>query len=166
MIDDNLITVKNKIIEKGIKINPPLNRKIIDEFERCNNIILPKELAHFYTEVCNGCEMIDGFNLRKFEELDLHIDIMKKEFIFDKYWIWEDEPNDDLEPTVKHGNVELINIGCGQTWNIIITGKEKGQMWYFTDVGIQPCAPKRGFLSWFEFWLDGNEDYFMDFVYE
>lgn len=58
----------------------------------------------------------------------------------------------------------MIDIGDSQTWNIIINGKEEGKMWFFTDVGIQPCAPSMNFLEWFEFWLDGNEDYFYEFI--
>lgn len=64
---------------------------------------------------------------------------------------------------VGNGNVSLIDIGDCQSWNIIVTGEERGRMWFFTDVGIQPCVPNRGFLSWFEYWLDGNENYFGEF---
>ncbi len=58
-----------------------------------------------------------------------------------------------------------MDLGCSMTWNLIILGKEKGQMWFFTDVGILPCCPKMSFLDWFEFWLDGGEDYFYEFEY-
>lgn len=57
----------------------------------------------------------------------------------------------------------MIDIGCGQTWNIIVFGKEYGKMWNYTDVGIAPAAPELSFLEWFEFWLDGGEDYFKEF---
>ena len=64
---------------------------------------------------------------------------------------------------VGNGNISLIDIGDCQSWNIVVTGEERGRMWFFTDVGIQPCVPNRGFLSWFEYWLDGNENYFGEF---
>lgn len=67
---------------------------------------------------------------------------------------------------VDKGNIQLIDVGDGQSWNIIITGNERGQMWFFTDIGIQPCAPRRDFLSWFEYWIDGNDDYFKEFKYD
>lgn len=30
-------------------------------------------------------------------------------------------------------------------------------MCFFTDVEIQPAAPGRSFLEWFDYWLDGGE---------
>jgi hypothetical protein len=95
--------------------------------------------------------------------LNIDIEKAKEKFPFDKYWVWEDEPGDVNLDDVLKGNIELIDIGDAQTWNIIINGKERGQMWFFADVGIQPCAPKRSFLSWYEYWLDGNDDYFSEF---
>ena len=50
--------------------------------------------------------------------------------------------------------IELINIGDAQSCNIVVTGKQRGKMWFFTDVGIQPCAPEMSFLEWFEYWLE------------
>jgi hypothetical protein len=87
-----------------------------------------------------------------------------KNFNFDKYWVWENDTSDTLLNKITYGNIELIDIGDAQSWNIVISGEERGQMWFFSDVGIQPCAPKRSFLSWFEHWLDGNDDYFAEFV--
>lgn len=66
---------------------------------------------------------------------------------------------------IMYGDIELIDIGDDQRWNIIILGEERGQMWFFIDVEIQPCVPKRNFLSLFECWIDGNEDYFEAFEY-
>lgn len=80
--------------------------------------------------------------------------------MFTEYWIWEDDYDEERVKHVVDGNLELIDIGDSQTWNIIVNGKEEGKMWFFTDVGIQPCTPSMNFLEWFEFWLDGNEDYF------
>ena len=31
-------------------------------------------------------------------------------------------------------------------------------MYFFTDIGIQPCVPSMNFLEWFEVWLDGNDE--------
>jgi hypothetical protein len=38
-------------------------------------------------------------------------------------------------------------------------------MWHLTGEGIQPCAPPRDFLSWYEYWLDGHSDWWADFVW-
>ena len=102
-------------------------------------------------------------SLKKFEDLTIDIEKVKKEFPYTEYWVWEDEEEDVDLGEVGNGNIELMDLGDGQTWNIIVTGKERGQMWIFSDVGIEPCAPKRDFLSWYESWLDGNDDYFAGF---
>ena len=54
------------------------------------------------------------------------------------------------------------------SYNLIVTGKCRGEVWNFTDVGVQPCCERQDFLGWFELWLDYQEetDYFKDFVYE
>jgi hypothetical protein len=163
MISEDIQRIKLKIQEEGIIINEPISINEITNFENSNNFSLPEELVLFYTEIGNGCEMIDGFYLKGLDELEYDELKVKEDFIFTKYWIWEDNENKALFDKVGSGNIELINIGDSQSWNIIITGEERGQMWFFTDVGIQPCAPRRSFLSWFEHWLDGNDNYFEEF---
>jgi hypothetical protein len=163
MISEDIQRIKLKIQEEGIIINEPISINEITNFENSNNFSLPEELVLFYTEIGNGCEMIDGFYLKGLDELEYDELKVKEDFIFTKYWIWEDDENKALFDKVGSGNIELINIGDSQSWNIIITGEERGQMWFFTDVGIQPCAPRRSFLSWFEHWLDGNDNYFEEF---
>ncbi len=43
-----------------------------------------------------------------------------------------------------------------------------GEVWNFTDVGVQPCCERQDFLGWFELWLDHQDetDYFKDYVYD
>ena len=55
-------------------------------------------------------------------------------------------------------NLELIDIGCGQTFCLIVTGPCRGEIWHFTDVGIQPCCRRQDFLGWLEKWLDEGDD--------
>lgn len=163
MIREDIQRIKLKVQGEGIITNEPVSINEIASFENRNNFILPEELVLFYTEIGNGCKMIDGFYLKRLEELKFDEIKLKEDFIFTNYWIWEDNEATALLDKVGSGNIELIDIGDSQSWNIIITGEERGQMWFFTDVGIQPCAPKRSFLSWFEYWLGGNDDYFEEF---
>lgn len=153
------------MIIKSIKGNEVVNINEIRNFEQKTNIILPEELVLFYTEICNGCEMLDGFDLLKIDKWKYDIQCLQKDFLFEKYWVWEDNYDIEKFNTILNGNIELINIGDSQSWNIIVKGKEKGKMWFFTDVGIQPCAPPMSFFEWFEFWLDDNDNYFYDFIY-
>lgn len=158
--------IKQKALEKDVELNPVVPIEAIREFEMRSGIAFPEELVGFYTMVGNGGKMFGGYpqkSLKKFEDLKIDIGKTKEEFPFTEYWVWEDEEGDADLSGVGNGNIELIDIGDAQTWNIIVTGKERGQMWIFSDVGIEPCAPKRDFLSWYEYWLDGNDDYFAEF---
>ena len=163
MINEDIQRIKLKIQKEGVITKGPISIHEIKKFENNYNLILPEELVLFYTEIGNGCEMIDGFYLKGLEELEFDENKVKEEFKFTKYWIWEDDEVNDLLDKVGSGNIELIDIGDSQSWNIIITGEERSQMWFFTDVGIQPCAPKRSFISWFEYWLEGSDNYFGEF---
>lgn len=161
---ENILRIKEKVIQKNIEVNETITIEQIEIFEKQHNINLPNELVLFYTIVGNGCT-IDREKLRGLDDLKFAKESVNKEFEFDEYWVWEDDEEDPDWERMDRGNIELMDIGDSQTWNLIITGKEKGQMWFFTCVGIQPCAPKMNFLEWFEFWLDGGDDYFAEFEY-
>ena len=63
--------------------------------------------------------------------------------------------------------MELIDIGCGQTFQLIITGPCRGEVWSLCEMGTQPCCQRQDFLGWFERWLtDGDGvDYYAEFPY-
>lgn len=152
-----------KMQDRGIERTTPVDTKKIREAEELYQIEFPQDLVEFYTKVSNGCRMIDGFPLYKFEDWRFNSRRITQIFPFDKAYLWADDNNADLS-VVENGNIELIDIGDCQTWNIIINGNQKGKMWFFTDVGIQPAAPAKTFLDWFRYWLDGNSDYFTDYL--
>lgn len=154
-----------KMEERGITRRDPVDIQKIRDFEKRYGVKLPLELVEFYTSISNGCEMIDGFQLRAFESWVFREEKVSRPFPFDKYWIWEDDPDKSRLEDIENGVIELIDIGDCQTWNIVISGDQTGKMWFFTDVGIQPAAPSMTFLEWFSFWLDGNEDFFYGFEY-
>ncbi len=78
--------------------------------------------------------------------------------------LWEDdEPwtadKEQLRATVHHGALPLGTDGCGMEWCLVVTGPERGQIWQLTSEGAQPLAPRRTFLSWYEYWLEGGSDW-------
>ena len=95
-------------------------------------------------------------------------------FMLEEFWLWEEDDreediiNEEMETKVYQGEIELINLGCGMSYNLIVSGKCRGEVWNFTDVGVQPCCERQDFLGWFELWLDCQDetDYFKDYVYE
>jgi len=89
-----------------------------------------------------------------------------KEF-FSEPWVWEDEEEDpEKMKTIYNGVIELIDIGDCQRRCIVVKGEERGKMWFFTDVGIQPACPSMDFREWMEYWLNGGEDFFYGYQYD
>lgn len=101
MINEDIQRIKLKMQEEGVIINNPISTKEIAKFESNYKFILPEELVLFYTEIGNGCEMIDGFYLKGLEELAFDENKVKEDFIFSKYFIWEeDETNNSFDKVV------------------------------------------------------------------
>lgn len=163
--------IKQKVAELGIEMGRTLSDEEISSFEEQCNIKLPEAYRLFLQEVGDGCDdMFNGFQLNRLA------DIEKKDlshpFLLEEEWIWEndDRPqsiiNEEMETEVYQGEFELIDIGDCISYNLIVTGECRGEVWNFCDVGVQPCCERQDFLGWFELWLDhqDNTDYFKDYV--
>jgi hypothetical protein len=155
--------IKQKLAEQACTLNPPLSMEKIKKFEETFGVDLPEELVAFYTEVSDGLdEMYDGFKLLPLGEWDVVQEMLTLEFPFEEAWIWEDEDLDELAEQAEqmesacYGNITLLDYGSGQSFGIIVNGKERGNIWAFAEVGIQPLEPRMDFLAWFERWLDGE----------
>jgi len=148
-----------------------LSEKEIVAFEELHCVHLPQAYRIFLKEIGNGCDMIDGFQLHPLA--DIEAQALSQPFMLEDEWIWED---DDMAwadlvkimDTKLKGQFELIDVGDGMSYNLIVTGQCKGEVWNFTDVGVQPCCERQDFLGWFELWLDMQDDvdYFKDYTYE
>ncbi|MDE6054163.1 MAG: hypothetical protein K2G55_10460 [Lachnospiraceae bacterium] len=94
--------------------------------------------------------------------------------MLEKFWLWEDDDRAadvieaEMQNKVYRGNIELLYMGEAMSYNPIVTGKCRGEVWNFTDVDVQPCCEQQDFLGWFELWLDDQDetDYFKDYVYD
>lgn len=163
--------IKTKVMTLGIEMGDVLSEEEIICFEKRYGVHLPEAYRIFLKEVGNGCNMIDGFQLRSLE--DIEVKNLSQPFMLEDEWIWEDEDIAwadlvKIIDTKLNGQLELIDIGDGMTYNLIVTGQCKGEVWNFTDVGVQPCCERQDFLGWFELWLDMQDDvdYFKDYAYE
>lgn len=165
--------IKDKIKMAGIKMGDVLSEEDIIRFEERCNIKLPQAYRIFLKEIGNGCRsMINGFRLNCLSDIEQKD--LSRPFMLEKEWIWDNDDTDRnilaqmIETKAYNGEIELINVGCCMSYNLIVTGKCRGEVWNFADVGVQPCCERQDFLGWFELWLDEqNEvDYFKDFIYE
>lgn len=165
--------IQGKLTALNISMGQCLTEEEIASFEECQSIKLPQAYRVFLKSVGNGCKsMLDGHRLNDLENCSHQV--LSEPFLLEKFWLWEDDERDadvieeEMRNKVYRGNIELINLGCGMSYNLIITGKCRGEVWNFTDVGVQPCCEQQDFLGWFELWLDNQDatDYFKDYVYD
>lgn len=163
--------IREKVAERKIKMGECLTEEEVVSFEGRHNVKLPQEYRMFLRRVGNGCEhMLDGCRLNDLESCPCQE--LTEPFLLEKVWVWEDDERDadaiesDMQNKVYRGNIELIDLGCGVSYNLIVTGNKRGEVWNFTDVGVQPCCEPQDFLGWFELCLDHQDetDYFQDFV--
>jgi hypothetical protein len=50
--------------------------------------------------------------------------------------------------------IPLANLGCGAEWELVISGADRGNIWFFAEGNVEPCQPKCDFLAWYDRWLD------------
>ena len=154
---------------RGISVGRVLSPAAIEQFEQRNGIKLPSEYKAFLLHVGNGNEgPYDSWLLYFYDPLRevqprtapvrLNADRVALPFPFSEQWIWEADPvsPQGTSADAQNGNICVAEGGCGMEWRLIVTGPERGNMWFFADVGICPTVPRRDFLAWYEAWLDGK----------
>jgi hypothetical protein len=52
--------------------------------------------------------------------------------------------------------VPLANMGCGTEWELVVSGPDRGNVWYYDEGRARPCNPKIDFLTWYEAWVDSE----------
>jgi hypothetical protein len=164
-VNDLISQIRQKIAERGKRLNPPLGEPEVARFEVEHGIELPEGYRRFLTEVGNGghgppyCGLAP---LGRSPYWETSADIAKP-FPFTKPWVWEEENMSDegFCEQVFHGGTYLGTDGCGQEWHLIVTGPERGNIWLICGEGIAPTRPRRDFLTWYTDWLDGVENWWM-----
>ena len=165
--------IQEKIGALHIQMGDCLSEEAVAAFEASHKVQLPQAYRMFLKHVGNGCKRM--FQDRCLNSLEnCPCENLPEPFLLENFWLWEDDDRDEdiieaeMENKVYRGNMELINLGCGMSYCLIITGKCRGEVWNFTDVGVQPCCERQDFLGWFELWLDNQDktDYFKDYVYD
>lgn len=145
--------------KKKLTMNPPLPMRKIVEFEREYNIKLPEELVAFYTQVANGALLYPDeriCNLSTFEEWYFDKNLIHKDFIVENDIEYDDFKNLSSKIFLSYGNIDIMELGCAETYNIIVKGRHYGEicgdfeMWlFFTN---------KNFLDWIESCLDGTAE--------
>ena len=165
-------------------LNPTKTEEELIKFETENQITLPEEYREFFLYVGNGGAG-PYYGLEPLEhgrEVDLdyisgkYLLDLSKPFQFTEPWNVEFEETDDdnyeeieqqkiekyYDNKFSNGLLRISNFGCGVRINIVVNGKEKGNIWVDDRTngnGIFPdpyfdINEKITFLDWYELWLD------------
>lgn len=169
-MDGVIARIREKVRRGQVPLGPAVPEETVRAFEKAHGVTLPEGYRRYLLEIGNGFEWEDyGFSSLSFPpEEGTKTSRLALPFPFAEAWIWEAEeaPPDGTDmQMVLDGNLELIDIGCCQTYNLIMTGPCRGEVWAFADAGIQPCCQRQDFLGWFEKWLDQGDrvDYFEEY---
>jgi len=146
------------------KMNPVLSVDALAAFEREYDVQFPKDYADFLTQIGNGgigpyyglCSLAQsisdypGHKCRAF---------LASPFPLTEYFNPRDEDesatDDELfdDPYIC-GSIVLSHEGCGYYDRLVITGPQKGQVWYDGRVSGQGIAPLRcDFYTWYDCWV-------------
>lgn len=160
--------------------NSVITEDEISLFESKYDIKIPKDYRSFLKNFGNGgCGPNSGLfklengiydiPLNKTQSKIIHL---KKEFRFKTFWnlegfsednydVWEDE-YDKLKWA--DGMLRISHLGCGMYANIVLNGKEKGNIWIDSrtnEGGIYPAnyynkTIKNDFFSWYLHWIESS----------
>lgn len=162
-LDERLERIRAKIKRRGVNLRPPVEHWDVEAFEAMHNIRLPEGYRRFILEIGDGGDGPPGCRFYSLHEperdrynllvpLDVPFPLTEG-----RRWEEEEEGKDRLQEGIYNGYLIIGNEGCGEFWGIIVTGAERGNIWNLCYAGDFPVRPRRDFLSWYEFWLDGGK---------
>ena len=165
--------IRAKTRAKSVRLEPVLTRAQVEAFEEHYGVTLPKGYRQFLLHIGNGGNGPMAYGLEPLETLPdrklSHIYYQWPErsnitevFPFTRRWIWEngETTTEGTRDQVDNGRLFIGTDGCGADWYLIITGPERGSPWLIDGDGIEPTAPKRDFLQWYEDWLEGKHSFY------
>ena len=165
--------MENKInrIKSMIEANAVRELVSVEYLQKVENdlgIIFPEEFKLFYSQVSNGLTTSPYRKLHSIETILNRIEqekessgmnLIQQKFTLENAYMWETpgedeeaEDDDELYQLAYCGKIEIADMGCGETWHLIVNGNFYGTMWNCSEYGIAPCQPKLTFLDWVELW--------------
>lgn len=167
--------------------NPKVKVNEIVQFEKSNNLLLPKDYREFLLEIGNGgmgpyygIQEIDLDNPRDFRLEENSVIDLSKVFPYQKKWNadwineldWdEDRPSESVHNeywSTSHlsGAYPICHYGHGDSFLIIINGLQKGNIWFDGRGNYSGIEPELNegepitFYEWYLKWLDNEIELF------
>ncbi|SEW57475.1 SMI1/KNR4 family protein [Chitinophaga arvensicola] len=173
------------------RLNPPVSVAKIKKFESFYRTRLPDEYVAFLMIIGNGGAGpfygLEPLEDVMFDDLDNKkpgsLLNPSKPFLHTEAWNQTFEPTVDAEENEEeyqkqriqfeekyfdkqqmNGVIAICNFGCAVRINLVVNGKEYGNIWTddrSSDYGIHPSyelgnKEKINFLNWYELWLDNS----------
>jgi hypothetical protein len=172
-MEEQLSRIRTKIRARGIEVNAPASEAQVRAYEERHGVLLPSEYRSFLIRIGNGGAGPPAYGLAALGTVAsdmlpeeratwLKLPDILKPFPFTTHWVWDvgDVSREGTSEQLNHGSLYIGNDGCGMYWHLIVTGPDRGIPWMLSGEGIQPVCPKRGFLQWYEDWLDGRDSFY------
>ncbi len=149
------------------KLNPTLSENQISEFEKKYGVTLPLDFRLFLKEIGNGgagpsfgIPQLESFFSSREYDIEIESDFLSTSFPYsvNNPYVYSDETDESLIKEMT-GTLTLCHHGCGYFDMLILTGDEKGTVWFdsrCSDQGmgrIFDC-----FLDWYFYWLKKSID--------
>lgn len=158
------------------KFGSKISENEVAEFERKHTITLPHSYREFILHFGNGgcgpsygiMNLASGILDNPFNRTESEIINLSNPFRFETSWNLEHIEDDDLWDKEYDlakwcdGMLRICHEGCGYFVNIVVTGKEKGNVWIdgrVSDGGIYPVKhhtenTNTTFTEWYLSWLN------------
>ncbi|MBK7074896.1 MAG: SMI1/KNR4 family protein [Myxococcales bacterium] len=154
----------------------PLEAAALERWEARQGVTLPEEYRCFVLQLCNGGPG-PGYGLQPLD-LDEDLETVARSFPWDDHAAAEAlrrRRTELAEQSVAlfgydfddypDGCLTLCDYGCAWQGELVITGEQRGRVWYIGDSAFPlPALPMRSaapaeecsisFLDWYEAWLD------------
>ncbi|MFF4507846.1 SMI1/KNR4 family protein [Streptomyces sp. NPDC001401] len=167
----------------------PLDREELRVWERRHGVVLPEPYRTFVTEIANGTDdgpPDEGGLLPLGEKPDswavweadcwmspepfdgAAVRVPGQPFPLEEEWQWEYDYYDHtrhsslLHQTYQHGSVLLGSDRPGEYWTLVVTGPQRGRVWWLRDGCAAPYVdrpsdqPGGDFLHWVRDWHVGQ----------
>jgi hypothetical protein len=154
--------------EHRYALRPPLDEAAVAAFEERHGVVLPAEYRGFLREVGDGgagpyygIYPLDGTGMHSFDreerERPGHL---AAPFPHTAAWAprwWGPDPEIDEDAYYADeqtaGTLVVCHFGCGALFRLVVTGAERGRVWFDDRPSDGGMTPGPGFRDWYLEWL-------------
>lgn len=153
----------------------PLGWVAVRTFEAEHGIVLPEPYRTCVAEISDGCEQgPPTYGLLPLADMPGDWGAGREErtlalpFPLSEGWMWDaddDIDSDDVPDAVfDHGSIVLGTDGCGMYWHLVVSGPQRGHIWWISGEGAAPFGGdtgivkgEPGFAAWVAHWTRGKD---------